>query len=516
MEDFILTDKDKEQLKKLGIKEEQILWQIEMFRKGTPYVNLVRPCTVGDGIVSLSDEEAKELAKFYEKNSEGLKKIKFVPASGAATRMFKALMRFYNEVDDIKKIKNLAKNGDPDAQDVVKFINNIDRFAFYDDLKNFLKKDGYDIEELIKANRIKNIFEYLLTQKGLNYANVPKALIKFHKYPDGNRTAFEEHLVEATGYVKDNDECYLHFTVSPEHEKRFLIFFQKISNRYEKKYSTEFYVEFSIQDRSTDTIAVDMDNRPFRLKDGSLLFRPGGHGALIHNLNNIDADIIFIKNIDNVVPDRLKEPIYFWKKVLGGYLLKIRDKIYEFIRLLSKEQINKTVLLEAIDFCKRYLYIDMLQGTTIQEMAKYLIDRLNRPLRICGMVKNVEEPGGGPFWVKIDRGNISLQIVESAQVDMKSEEQKKIFNASTHFNPVDIVCCIKDWKGEKFDLRNYVDRNAVFISTKSKDGKEIKALELPGLWNGGMAYWNTIFVEVPFITFNPVKKVVDLLRENHQ
>jgi len=505
---MILNEKDKDQIKRLGIDEDYIVWQIEMFKRGTPYVRLIRPCTVGDGIIRLSDEEAERYVSFYEDRAKKLRKIKFVPASGAATRMFKALFRFYNEEKELKEIMELRE--DEDARDLIQFIQNIKRFAFYEDLKNVLEEKGYQIDQLLSDGNIRPILYYLLTEEGLNYGNLPKALIKFHKYPDGSRTAFEEHLVEASGYAINEDGCYLHFTVSPEHRKRFENFFEKIRHTYEERFCFRYKVEFSEQEHSTDTISVDMENRPFRLEDGSLLFRPAGHGALLKNLNSIDADLIFIKNIDNVVPDRLKPQIYFWKKALGGYLLMIKEKVDGFVKEIRKR------IDEAEDFCKRYLYRDIPDGLSTGEKIKYIFEILNRPLRVCGMVRNVKEPGGGPFWVEDKNGNISLQIVETAQVDMSSKEQREIFNSSTHFNPVDIVCSIKDWEGKKFDLFRYRNEDAVFITEKSKNGKPLKALELPGLWNGGMAYWNTIFIEVPSITFNPVKKVIDLLRENHQ
>ncbi len=502
------TEKDRELFKKLGIKEEQILWQIEMFKKGTPYLKLLRPCKIGDGIIKIEEEEARYLARFYEENSRGLKKVKFVPASGAATRMFKAEMKFFEIADDIDRIRNLAEK-DQDARDFLVFVEKLKEFAFYDELKSVMEKDGYDIERFIKEKRFKKILEYILTEKGLNYGRLPKAFIKFHRYPDETRTAFEEHLVEAVFYVKEDGLCLVHFTVSPGHEERFKEFSEKIRGKYEKRFSVRYRIDFSVQKRSTDTIAVDMNNNPVRMEDGSLLFRPGGHGALIYNLNSIDADLIFIKNIDNVLPDRIKPVVSFWKKVLAGYLLKIKEKIDGFLKRLEKGEDD--LVNEAIDFCRRFLNVN------ISERDPETVRRfLDRPLRVCGMVRNVGEPGGGPFWVEDKKGRVSVQIVESAQVDMSSEEQKNIFFSATHFNPVDIVCSVKDWKGRKYDLMKYVDKDAVFITVKSTDGKEIKALEYPGLWNGGMAYWNTVFVEVPEITFSPVKKVIDLLKEGHR
>ncbi len=511
-----LTQRDKEQLRKLGIKEEYIYWQIEMFKKGTPYVNLIRPCTIGDGIRRLSDSEAEKFASLYEERARQFKKVKFVPASGAATRMFKALSRFYNEKIGFDHIKRLSEEGDQDAKDLIIFLENIEKFAFYDELCKLLQEKGLNIDDLLKKRDLKTILHYILTEEGLGYSNLPKALIKFHKYKDETRTAFEEHLVEASGYAINKDGCHLHFTVSPEHEKRFLTFFDQIKDKYEGRYCFKYNVEFSLQAHSTDTIAVDMENRPFRLEDGSLLLRPAGHGALLQNLNSIDADIIFISNIDNVVPDRLKPVVSFWKKVLAGFLIMVKEKMDLFLKDLSENLHDKAQIYEIIQFCKEYFFVDIPEFKDLNKAKEQILKYLNRPLRVCGMVKNVKEPGGGPFWIKDSHGNISIQIVESAQVNMSSQEQRNIFNSATHFNPVNIVCSIKDWKGKKFDLEEFRDKEAVFITIKSKDGRELKALELPGLWNGGMAYWNTIFIEVPFITFNPVKKVTDLLRETHQ
>jgi hypothetical protein len=349
---------------------------------------------------------------------------------------------------------------------------------------------------------------------------LPKGLLKFHRYPDGTRTAFGEHLREAADYARSqNGRCHIHFTVSSEHRQRFEALWQGVRSGYERECNIEFRVDFSIQEKSTDTIAVDKENRPFRGNDGIVLFRPGGHGALIQNLNALEGDVVFIKNIDNVVPKGLADLTSFWKKVLGGCLMQVQKKIFYYLERFTSGVADEELIEEAFAFVKNDLCTlppwdqDSMAPKAKQE---YLIGVLNRPLRVCGMVRNEGEPGGGPFWVSGQDGSLSLQIVESAEVDPSSEEQQKIGASSTHFNPVDLVCALRDFRGNPFDLRTYVDANAVFISQKSKDGRELKALELPGLWNGAMAHWNTVFVEVPAITFNPVKTVNDLLRKEHQ
>ncbi|MCD4720334.1 MAG: DUF4301 family protein, partial [Desulfobacula sp.] len=353
----------------------------------------------------------------------------------------------------------------------------------------------------------------------LDYGKLPKGLLKFHRYEHSNRVALEEHLVEAAMYgVSKNKKAYVHFTVSPEHLEKFKTQVDQVKDEYEKLFDITFEISYSVQKSSTDMIAVDMNNEPFREKDGSLLFRPGGHGALIENLNDLEADLIFIKNIDNVVPDRLKEITTTYKKVIGGLLLKLQSKTFEFLKELEKSE--STNLIEKIEaFAQSDLNIKIPNGFNElgpDEKKSFLFRHLNRPIRICGMVKNEGEPGGGPFWVKNSKGEVSLQVVESSQVNASDEEQMKILQSSTHFNPVDLVCGTRNYKGESFDLHEFIDPETGFISIKSKDGKNLKAQELPGLWNGAMADWITIFVEVPIITFNPVKTVNDLLRPQHQ
>jgi len=392
--------------------------------------------------------------------------------------------------------------------------------AFFDDLKEMMDRKGLPVENLLEQNQWREILKYLLTEQGLDYGALPKGLLKFHRYPSGNRTAFEEHLVEAIHTVRDKKGiCRLHLTVSPEHEEGFRQCFEKIRSRYEQQFQCFLEVTFSVQKRSTDTIAVDLENRPFREKGGRLFFRPGGHGALLTNLADIQGDLIYLKNIDNILPDRLRRPTIIWKKVLGGLLVEIQKSINGYVHQLTEGSKEIGLFKMVMDFAKNRLLIPeprAFKQLTVEKKRDFLVNRLNRPLRVCGMVRNEGEPGGGPFWVEGKDGNISLQIVESAEVDPQSSEQQAIWGSSSHFNPVDLVCAVKDFRGNPFPLKDYVNPEAVFISQKSKDGRNLKSLELPGLWNGAMAEWITLFVEVPIATFNPVKTINDLLKSEHQ
>lgn len=506
----------------MGITVEHVMSQIEIFKKKPFYIKLNRPCTIGDGIRVIPEDEIQELILHHQEAAGKGRLLKFVPASGAASRMFKSLLNFNNLNHKIDRdyIARKAAEGDKQAEDVLYFMDRIRQFAFFDDLKSSLSASGLDIDTHISKGQFKEIIYYLLTPQGLNCANLPKGLLKFHQYPDGNRTAFEEHLAEAADYVKDaHDVCRLHFTISPEHQESFKGLMKDVRNEYEKKYNARFQVDFSLQKRSTDTIAVDLGNHPFREKDGKLLFRPGGHGVLIENLNDLKGDIIYIKNIDNVAPDRIKGSTFLWKKILSGCLIELQKKIFTYLERLVAQKPGERFLDEVIEFVRDRLFMlppASYQHMSIREKRESLLNKLNRPLRVCGMVKNEGEPGGGPFWVEGKEDTLFLQIVESAQVDPKSNEQQAIFASGTHFNPVDIVCGVRDYKGEAFNLRNYVNRNAVFISRKSKEGRNLKALELPGLWNGAMANWITVFMEVPIITFNPAKTINDLLRKEHK
>ncbi len=512
------TKEDIQQFKDKNIQIEKVEAQIQNFITGFPYLDIKDAATQGNGILCLNEAEVEQNIRKYNYESRKLKIVKFVPASGAASRMFKALFELMETEPGSDRFHEIM-NDQSFASPAV-FFNNIEKFAFYNDLKHTGILKNKNIDKLIRKKELHDILIALLTDKGLNYGNKPKGLLKFHKYDNEMGTPTREHLVEGTLYASGTSEIYVHFTVSPEHMKEFKEHVDVLKKHFEAHFAVSYFVSFSVQKSSTDTVAVDLNNQPFRDEDGSIVFRPGGHGALIQNVNELNADLIFIKNIDNVVPDRLKEETTRYKKALAGVLINYKEKIINYLQKLDKkESISSSLLQEIEDFLKKELcfipsgnYSDFSDA----EKIKYLFDKLNRPLRVCGMVKNEGEPGGGPFWAKNSDGSVSLQIVESSQIDMNDADKLKIVQRATHFNPVDLVCCVKDFKGNKFDLTKYMDKNTGFISVKSRNGKTLKALELPGLWNGAMSDWNTVFVEVPIETFNPVKVVNDLLRPEHQ
>jgi hypothetical protein len=510
----MLTKSDIQQIESKGIAEEQIISQLNSFRHGFPFMNITAPATVGHGIIKLENDEVDDLVDIY-KAFEG-RRVKFIPASGAATRMFKHLFEFQEEYP----VKGDACFKDKSFGSIYRFFESIKNFAFYGKLYNELWSIGYKMDELLAKRDFLPIINTLLGPEGLNYGSLPKGLIQFHRYGDIARTSLEEHLVEGAQYCRDpHGNVFIHLTVSPEHREAFAAQVDMVKTFYESHYDIILHVSYSVQKPSTDTIAVDMGNEPFRNPDGSLLFRPGGHGALIENLNDIDAEIVFIKNIDNVVPDRLKPQTVRYKKALAGLLISYRNIIFEYIQKLIANPKDEELLNTVLDFAREELCVlppAKLNTGNSKQLREYLLGILNRPIRVCGMVKNQGEPGGGPFWAVNPDGSTSLQIVESSQIDLNDPSTKSIFDQATHFNPVDLVCYVRDFEGKKFNLLSYCDPQTGFISVKSKDGKKLKALELPGLWNGAMSNWNTIFVEVPLITFNPVKTVNDLLREEHQ
>ena len=506
----MLNAKDLELLAAKGISKEQIEEQLACFVKGFPYLGIAASAAVEKGIMVISQEQQATYMEAWDAYLAKNKKIvKFVPASGAASRMFKNLFEFLS-----------ADYSEPQNAFEKKFFDEIQKFAFYDALNNkCIENESKDIPALVANGEYKAVVANLLEAKGLNYGQLPKGLLLFHSYANTARTAMEEHLAEGAMYAKNNaGEVNIHFTVSPEHKP---LFEQLVANKvseYEEKFSVKYDLSFSVQKPSTDTIAANMENGPFRDKNDNLLFRPGGHGALIENLNDVEADVVFVKNIDNVVPDSFKCSTVIFKKVIAGVLVSLQERIFSYLELIDSGKYTHEQVEEMIHFLQEDLCIKNPDTKLLEdaELILYIKNKLNRPLRVCGMVKNVGEPGGGPFLAVNPDGTISLQILESSQIDLKDPEKKAMFEKGTHFNPVDLVCALKNYKGEKFNLPEYVDKNTGFISYKSKDGRELKALELPGLWNGAMSDWNTIFVEVPIETFNPVKTVNDLLRTEHQ
>ena len=506
----MFDEKDLEQFKKKGTNAEKVRAQLELISKGFPFLELDSAASIGNGILAIDDSKSSDYIRTWDTYcSSGHSITKFVPASGAASRMFKDLFAFL-DADYTVPTTNFEKT----------FFDGIERFAFYKDLDEVcMSNQGKSVKDLIAAGNYKEVVSNLLGSKGLNYGALPKGLLKFHSYQNSARTPFEEHMAESSMYASGPDGVVnIHFTVSPEHWPLFKELASSCSKSFSKRFGTTYNISFSEQKPSTDTVAAAADGTPFRNDDGSILFRPGGHGALIENLNDLNTDIVFIKNIDNVVPDHLKADTVTYKKLLAGVLVSIQNKVFDYLRLLDSGKYTPDKLKNISDFvantlCCRRKDIDKLDN---KELAHWLYAKLNRPIRVCGMVKNVGEPGGGPFLAYNNDGTVSLQILESSQIDLNDARKKEMFTKGTHFNPVDLVCAIRGYKGDKFNLPDYVDKATGFISSKSKNGRELKALELPGLWNGAMSDWNTVFVEVPLSTFNPVKTVNDLLRPQHQ
>ena len=500
---------DKELLQKKGISESQLAEQLESFKTGFPFLRLKAAASIGNGILKpAADDEAAYLKAWDEYLAGNHRITKFVPASGAASRMFKDVFAFVDADYDA-----------PTTDFEKKLFGLIDTAAYKADLdKACTALYGKDVDTLVKEGRQKDVARALLGRDGLNYGQLPKGLLKFHRYNDGARTPVEEHLVEGALYARGKDgKVNIHFTVSPEHKALFKALVEAVAPKYEKAFGVTYEVSFSEQHPNTDTVAVNPDNTPFRNDDGSLLFRPGGHGALIVNLNDIQSDVVFIKNIDNVVPDRLKDDTVKYKRLLAGILVSMQAKAFDYLKRLEGEpteaELQEMLRFLQNDLCCQDEKAQSLKGT---ELKAYLQQKLNRPMRVCGMVRNVGEPGGGPFLAYNQDGSVSCQILESSQIDMDDPEKKAMFEKGTHFNPVDLVCATRNYRGEAFNLPDFVDKRTGFISHKSKNGRELKALELPGLWNGAMSGWNTLFVEVPLSTFNPVKTVNDLYREQHQ
>ncbi|MDG2447196.1 MAG: DUF4301 family protein [Flavobacteriaceae bacterium] len=505
-----LSKTDLEQFKKHGLTPEKIDQQLKIFSEGIPFVKIVKAGSIGDGIVSISEADQNRLVEFYELNNQKKEIVKFVPASGAATRMFQFLFMFLNEFNpngtSFETYINKKEN-----KLLETFIKSLKDFAFFSSVQKKTKELYPDFEKASEGAGTYLFIKTMLDDKGLNFRNLPKGMIPFHKYETRTKTAFEEHLYESVYYASVNNNVKLHFTIAKKH----LPFFEKeldgIKNRVLKKTKTKFQVSYSFQKKETDTIAVNNDNTVFKNAKNECVFRPSGHGALIENLNDLDADIVFIKNIDNVVSAKDVDEVAHHKKVLGGKLLWIQKKVFSYLVMLDK----KNASLEKLHEIKTFLRNELNVRESIMTAAA-IKNILNRPIRVCGVVKNTGAPGGGPFWVQNNNTLPTLQIVEMSQIDSNNSDHQTIVNSATHFNPVDLVCGLKNYKGNKFDLLKFVDSKSGIITDKSQDGRSLKALELPGLWNGSMAYWNSVFVEVPLKTFNPVKTVNDLLHEAHR
>lgn len=505
-----LRDEDRALLEQKGISEKQVEEQLSRFATGFPYLKILSAARVGEGITLLTpEEEEKAIARWRLYLDEGGEVCKFVPASGAASRMFKALFEFVDGVADV------PAEGSP----VAKLIEGIEKMPFLADLDEVaLRIHGKRVAELKAEGRYKDIIAAIIRPEGLNYGNLPKGLLKFHSYPEGSRTPLEEQMTEgAQTAANARGEVNLHFTVSANHRELFEKKIASVVEDMSKRLGVKFNISLSEQKPSTDTIAANPDNTPF-MEDGHLLFRPGGHGALIRNLNDMDKAVVFIKNIDNVVPDSKRDTTVRYKQVLAGYLIELHDTIRRYLQQLNEGDYNRGTLQEMLFFMHDKLSITdrNIDGLNTTAMAMYIHEKLMRPLRVCGMVRNEGEPGGGPYLAYNPDGSASPQILESTQIDLSNDDYRRMMAEATHFNPVDLVCYIKDIHGNNFDLPAYVDPATGFISSKSSHGKELRAMELPGLWNGAMSDWNTAFVEVPIATFNPVKTVNDLLRPAHQ
>lgn len=502
--------KDLQQFASMGLTEDAVNNQIENFRKGFPKTKLLEAATVENGgILRLNDKEITHYINVYKKLSKGRKILKFVPASGAATRMFKDLYAFSSTYFGV------AKNFEKEFPSVKEFLQHIRSFAFFEELKECMEKSHLDFGDYMDRGDFTTVINYLLKEQYMGYGSLPKALLKFHRYGNTPRTPLEEHIVEGAEYARNSDGTVnIHFTVSPEHRHLFRKKIADVKERYENELGIKLDISFSEQKHYTDTIAVDEYNNPVRDEKDNLTFRPGGHGALIENLHECKADIIFIKNIDNVVPDWMKHTTIVYKQALAGMMLELQNKMFEYIEVL-KNNPSEVKLVEIEKFIKNKLLFDVEQHTSIQKRKEALRKALYRPIRICGMVKNQGEPGGGPFFAKSSEREKSLQIVETAQISRNDTSQEAILSSATHFNPVDLVCGTKDYRGNRYNLRKYIDPATGFISKKTKGALTVKSQELPGLWNGAMSEWITLFVEVPLATFNPVKTVNDLLRKEH-
>jgi len=503
------------QLEAHGISEEEAERQLGLLRVPPAPAALRRPCTVGDGLLRLDESERRRLAESWKTRSAGRAVRKFIPASGAATRMFKSLhaLKTRRSPSSFSELRAASGAGDSDAELTVSLFDRIEETAIATPLG---KAIGRSVASVLENDEYLPLVDGMLDENiGLGLGSLPKGLIPFHLYPEGPRTATEEHLIEGLGYLPKGAVRRFHFTVSPAHRERFEAVVGAAQQRHLEA-GDDLEVSFSIQDPATDTLAIDESSDPLSSKGGELVFRPAGHGALLANLSRLDADLVFVKNIDNVMPVPSQQDTVDWKQALAGLAMEVQEKVFEHLETLESGKADLDEIWRFLDETLPIAAPPGVREASEEEQHTYLLDRLNRPLRVCGMVKNEGEPGGGPFWVQSEDGELSPQIVESAQVDLTSDEQSEVWNGSTHFNPVDLICCLKGRDGSRFDLDKFCDPGASFVASKSYEGRPITVLERPGLWNGSMAGWNTIFVEVPISTFSPVKTILDLLKPQHQ
>jgi hypothetical protein len=514
----MFSDKDIQQIQSKGISVVQVNAQILRLKNGMTYSNLVAAATIGKGIERYDENDIQKFIELYDNKRDDLSIVKFVPASGAATRMFKFLFQFLKTFKPLKE--SIDDYAERKSDDLIKtFFDKMENFPFYNEVISKIKSVNPDFDSLPEGKKQLEFVKTMLDENGLNYSFLPKGLLPFHKYGNLAITAFHEHLFESTLYATSKGKAKLHFTVSENHHDYFIEEFNRIKGGLEQETNTSFKVSFSYQKEETETVALTKAATVFRKEDDSILFRPAGHGALLENLNKLDDDFIFIKNIDNIVVSDKNITVSNYKKLLAGVLLDVQQTVFSYLHKLDETNLTDTDFKLMALFLRYRLNTPLavnFDSYTNKEKTAYLRKKLDKPIRVCGMVKNEGEPGGGPFWVKDKNGKISLQIVEFAQIDFSRSGQQELVYKATHFNPTDLVCGVRNYKGKKFNLKEFVDPEAAFITMKTQNGVDIKALELPGLWNGSMAYWNSIFVEVPLETFNPVKTVNDLLKPAHQ
>lgn len=505
------SPQDLKQLGELNIEPAIAARQLALLRSGPAAIRLDRPCTPGDGIVRISPADHARLEKAFASALAAARLQRFIPASGAASRMFSPLQVDAGLLADCQRVAPDHQLS-PAERDLCLFLDRLESFAFWPDLAAALRDDGHDPRQAVADRDLSLILRYLLEPCGLGYASLPKGLLAFHDAVDGARSPFVEHLAEAALLNGLEGTVSLHFTVSKEHLQLFKAQFAAWRETLEETYGCRFAVTYSTQKPSTDTLALAEDGRPLRDSDGRLVLRPGGHGALLENLNDLAGDLILVRNIDNVVPDAGKQPNLVWSRLLTGYLLEVQEEMHALLRAMHEQPENRQLLNQAVKFLTERLQ----EKPPALADRKALLELLDRPLRVCGMVPNSGEPGGGPFWVCDPRPGGSRQIVEGAQIDRQDPGQAAILAQSTHFNPVDMICAVRDWRGRPHDLHRFVDDEVVIITSKMHGSQEIRVLERPGLWNGSMAGWHTLFVEIPGEAFNPVKTVFDLLRPAHR